>query len=182
VDQKSYGDITYVCDLTQIPAPDSHYDLVLCTQVLEHVPEPKPVLQELFRVLKPGGAIWLTAPLFYEEHDIPFDFYRYTQYGLRHLLQTSGFTVEKLTWLEGYYGTLSHQLINAYRALPLRPRDYGGGAWGILGCLAGLVLKPALAGISMLYGLLDLHYKYTARGLCKNYAVVATKPLATQPL
>jgi SAM-dependent methyltransferase len=180
VDQKSYGEITYVCDLARIPVPDDQYDLVLLTQVLEHVPEPKPVLQELFRVLKPGGAIWLTAPLFFEEHDIPFDFYRYTQYGLKHLLQASGFTVEKLTWLEGYYGALSHQLITAYRALPLRPGDYGGGAWGLLGTLAALVLKPALAVISLLYGRLDLHYKYTARGLCKNYAVVAIKPAASE--
>lgn len=176
IDQMPYGDITYVCDLAHIPVPDAKYDLVLLTQVLEHVPEPRSVLQELFRVLKPGGALWLSAPLFFEEHDTPFDFYRYTQYGLRHLLQTTGFTIQKLTWLEGYYGTLSHQLINAYRALSLRPRDYGSGVWGVLGPLAAIVLKPTLAGISLLYGQLDLHHKFTARGMCKNYTVVATKP------
>ena len=60
--------------------------------------------------------------------------------------------------------------------MPLRPRDYGGGVWGVLGSLAALVLKPVLAGISLLYAQLDLHYKYTNRGLCKNYTVVATKP------
>jgi ubiquinone/menaquinone biosynthesis C-methylase UbiE len=176
VDQKTYGDITYVCDLAQIPVPDSKYDLVLLTQVLEHVPEPRLVLQEIHRVLKPGGALWLSAPLFFEEHDIPYDFYRFTQYGLTHLLNTTGFNIEKLAWLEGYYGTLSHQLINAYRALPLRPRDYGGGVWGILASMAAVLLKPIFAGFSMLYSLLDVRHKYTAQGLCKNYAVIAIKP------
>jgi SAM-dependent methyltransferase len=175
VDQKTYGDITYVCDLTHIPVPDGKYDLVLLTQVLEHVPEPTLVLQEIYRILKPGGALWLSAPLFFEEHDIPFDFYRYTQYGLKHLLNTSGFNIENLTWLEGYYGTLSHQLINAYRALPLRPRDYGGGIWGICASLVAFLIKPTFAGLSMFYAILDVHHKYTAKGQCKNYAVVARK-------
>jgi len=91
-----YGDITYRCDLTSIPADDGRFDLVLCTQVLEHVPEPAAVLGELARVLKPGGSLWLTAPLFYQEHQAPYDFYRYTQYGLRHLVEGAGFTVERL--------------------------------------------------------------------------------------
>jgi SAM-dependent methyltransferase len=175
VEQKIYGEITYVCELTHIPVPDFYYDLVLLTQVLEHVPEPNLVLKEIHRILRPGGALWLSAPLYFEEHDIPFDFYRYTQYGLKHLLSTAGFTIEKLTWLEGYYGTLSHQLINAYRALPLKPRDYGGGAWGVLASMAACLLKPAFAVFSLLYANLDLRHKFTAKGQCKNYAVVARK-------
>jgi SAM-dependent methyltransferase len=177
IEQKSYNDITYVCDLTHIPVPDSKYDLVLLTQVLEHVPEPRLVLQEIHRVLKPGGTLWLTAPLFFEEHEIPYDFYRYTQYGLRHLLNNAGFLIEKLTWLEGYYGTLSHQLISAYRTLPLKPRDYGGGTGGLLASMAAFLLKPVFAGLSILYARLDIRHKYTTRGQCKNYAVVAKKPL-----
>jgi hypothetical protein len=96
-----------------------------------------------------------------------------------HILTTTGFRVDKLTWLEGYYGTLSHQLMNAYRALPLRPREYGGGAWGITASLAAILLKPAFALFSMLYSLLDVRYKYTTKGHCKNYAAIATKPLSS---
>ena len=177
VDDKAYGEITYVCDLAHIPVTDNKYDLVLLTQVLEHVPEPRPVLQELYRIIKPGGALWLTAPLYYEEHDIPYDFYRYTQYGLSHLMNTTGFKIEELTWLEGYYGTLSHQLINAYRALPLKPREYGGGIGGILASMTAVLLRPTFAGLSMFYSRLDVRHKYTAKGQCKNYTVVAKKPL-----
>src|SRR5688572_18395426 len=71
-DHKRYGEITYVCDLRTIPVEDSRYNMVLCTQVLEHVPDPGAVLNELYRVLKPGGRLWLSAPLYYPEHDAPF--------------------------------------------------------------------------------------------------------------
>ena len=42
-------------------------------------------------MLKPGGTLWLTAPLFYAEHERPYDYFRYTQFGLRHLLEREGF-------------------------------------------------------------------------------------------
>lgn len=179
VDQKEYGEITYVCDLAHIPVPDGKYDLVLLTQVLEHVPEPRLVLAELYRIIKPGGELWLTAPLYFEEHDIPYDFYRYTQYGLSHILSAAGFQIDEITWLEGYYGTLSHQLINAYHSLPMRPKEYGGGAGGLAAAMAAALFKPAFAGLSMFYARLDVRHKYTAKGQCKNYAVIAKKPLPT---
>jgi SAM-dependent methyltransferase len=76
---KRYAASDYVCDLAAIPVEDHRYDLVLLSQVLEHLPEPGAVLAELRRVLKPGGTIWASAPLFYEEHEVPYDFFRYTQ-------------------------------------------------------------------------------------------------------
>ena len=75
----------------------------------------------------------------------------------------------------GYFGLLSHQLSNAYRAVPLRPGDYGGGLWGWLGALTAWILKPAWAVFSILYAHLDVHHKYNVQGQCKNYAVVAIK-------
>jgi SAM-dependent methyltransferase len=83
--QGESANITYVCDLTSIPVEDERFDIVLCTQVLEHVPYPQQVLRELRRVLKPGCRLWLSTPLFYEEHMQPHDFFRYTRYGLARL-------------------------------------------------------------------------------------------------
>lgn len=54
VDKPYYSDITYVCDLRSVPAQSGRYDMILLTQVLEHCPEPKDVLQEMCRLLKPG--------------------------------------------------------------------------------------------------------------------------------
>ena len=97
---------TYVCDLAELPMGDGTYDLVFCSQALEHVPDPIRVLREMHRVLKPGGQAWLTAPLIYPEHDIPHDYYRYTRYAWRYMAKESGFEVAELKALEGYLGTL----------------------------------------------------------------------------
>jgi SAM-dependent methyltransferase len=74
-----------------LPVADSSFDLVLCTQVLEHVPEPSRVLEECRRLLVAGGRLAITVPLLWELHELPYDYYRYTSAGLRHLLEKSGF-------------------------------------------------------------------------------------------
>ena len=172
---KSYGEITYECDLSSIPVQDNKYDAVICTQVLEHVPEPTAVLRELHRVLKPGGMLWLSAPFFFEEHEIPYDYYRYTQFSIEYMLQAIGFKVERIDWLEGYYGTLSYQLESAAISLPLNPKYYGGGLLGFLAALTILPLKPIFFLSSALFSHLDLRHKNDRIGYCKNYAVVAMK-------
>lgn len=177
--EKGYGHITYVCDLADVPVEDARYDLVLLTQVLEHLPEPAAVLREMHRVLKPGSQLWLSAPLFYFEHEAPYDFYRYTQYGLRYLLESAGFEIERLEWLEGYLGTLSFQFVIAAGSLPRRPRDYGGGLVGLAAALAAVVLRPALWMLSLALARLDVRHKSTGLGMCKNYVVVARR--ATSP-
>jgi SAM-dependent methyltransferase len=143
--------------------------------VLEHIPEPKSVLKEFHRVLKPGGALWLSAPLFFEEHERPYDFFRYTQYGLTHLLESAGFKIIQMEWLEGYYGTLAYQFKVAAKSLPLHPREYGGGFIGWMVIIPILFLKLTLGLSSLLMARLDLRKKFIARGQCKNYTVVAVK-------
>lgn len=173
--EKAYGDLTYRCRLDAIPVEDARFDLVLFSQVMEHLPEPGVVLHELHRVLKPGGALWLSAPLYYEEHEQPYDFFRYTQFGFRHLLETNGFVVERLDWLEGYAGTVSYQLRRAARNLPHRPRHYGGGGVGLATATAVAVARPVMYGLALLLGSADVRTKWTRTGHCKNYCVVARK-------
>ena len=172
---KAYGEITHVCDLTDIPVEDNRYDLILLTQVLEHLPEPQDVLREMLRILKPGGELWLSAPLFFAEHEVPYDFYRYTQFGLDHLLQSAGFALRRMEWLEGYYGTLSYQFGDAAIALPYHPKNYGGGLVGAIAAVMALFVKPLFLLLSMLFSRLDVREKHTTSGQCKNYAVVAVK-------
>src|SRR3712207_2554853 len=132
---KKYVQPDYVCDLAAIPVADARFDHVVLTQVLEHIPEPARVLAELHRVLKPGGTLWLTAPLFYAEHERPYDFFRYTQFGLRRLLEGAGFQVAEIDWMEGYLGTLSYQARVMSKSLPATPEAYGSGLKGF--ALAG---------------------------------------------
>jgi SAM-dependent methyltransferase len=172
---KEYGDLTYVCDLARIPVKEGRYDLILLTQVLEHIPEPQAVLADVHRVLKAGGELWLSAPLFYEEHETPHDYFRFTQYGLQLLLQSAGFTVKRINWLEGYYGTLAYQLATAARALPLQPSQYGGALVGLTAAALALLLKPLFLLLSLVFNGLDRRDKYTSSGQCKNYTSVAVK-------
>lgn len=176
--EKRYGSLTYVCDLTAIPVDDGRFDMIVCTQTLEHLPEPKAALAELYRVVKPGGQLWLSAPFSYHEHEIPYDFYRYTQYGLRHLLGAVGFEVRRVEWLSGYYSTLAYQLRLASHSLPLNPRKYGGGVVGVgAGCLS-YVLRPTFRVLSEVFARLGARAVFTGAGLCINYAAVAVRPPA----
>ena len=74
-----------------LPLEDDSLDAVVCTQVLEHVPEPSEALSEFLRVLRPGGRLIISTPLTWYLHETPHDYYRYTSYGLRHLLDKAGF-------------------------------------------------------------------------------------------
>ncbi len=65
------------------PFRDDCFDTILCTDVLEHIAKPEPLMAEITRVLNPNGKLILAVPFFYWIHEAPFDYYRYTQYALR---------------------------------------------------------------------------------------------------
>jgi len=73
------------------PAATNNADVVLCTEVLEHVLDPALMLGEAFAALKPGGQLLLTVPFAARWHFVPHDYWRYTPSGLKHLLETAGF-------------------------------------------------------------------------------------------
>lgn len=80
-------------DGLHIPLGDNSVQHVLCTQVLEHVFEPDAFLDEVWRVIAPGGSMLLTVPFVWDEHEQPYDFARYSSFGLRHLAKSHGFEV-----------------------------------------------------------------------------------------
>lgn len=78
-------------DLKKIPLKDNSVDLILSTSVLEHIEFPDIFFSESFRVLKPGGSLYINVPFAYEEHEIPYDFQRPTRYGLNRYYSHAGF-------------------------------------------------------------------------------------------
>lgn len=79
-----------------IEEADQVFDLVLSSQVLEHVPSPKDYLVECRRLLKVGGTLVVTTHGFYEDHGCPFDYWRWTSDGLALELKNAGFEVERV--------------------------------------------------------------------------------------
>lgn len=77
-------------DAAHLPFDDGVFDAVICLEVLEHVRAPQLVLDEIARVLRPGGVVWLSMPFLYPIHDAPHDYQRFTQYGLRRDVEASG--------------------------------------------------------------------------------------------
>lgn len=79
--------VRVIGDAQAIGLVDGVFDVVLCTEVLEHLPEPQRAIDEMFRVLKPGGTLLLTTRFLFPIHDAPHDYFRFTKYGLRYLLR-----------------------------------------------------------------------------------------------
>lgn len=86
-------------------------DTILCTFVLEHLEDPQNAIKEIYRILKPGGYVILSAPLFWHLHEEPRDFYRYTQYGIKHLLSTACLEVVEVKPLAGFIVTFAQELV-----------------------------------------------------------------------
>lgn len=174
----NYGDLDVIADLEQTPFGTDSFDLVICTQVLEHVREPQQVLKELLRVNKSGGALCLSAPQGWGVHQPPFDFFRYTHFGLKYLLENAGYEVISIVPSCGYFGYLANRLTVFPKTL----------FWQIKKRWLRLVLFPAelvaymifvflLPSLLNLFDFLDRERNYTL-----NYLVLAKKPPSSDEL
>lgn len=72
-------------DINDLQFDNNTFDVAVCMSILEHVETPQRAVDELHRVLKPGGFVWVQSPLCYPYHESPKDFWRFTPDGLRWL-------------------------------------------------------------------------------------------------
>lgn len=96
-------------DGARIPFPDSSWDAVLCTEVLEHTHDPETLVAEILRVLRPGGTLLLTVPFAARVHHAPHDYQRFTQYRLRGML--SHFEAVQILERGNDYSVIANKLI-----------------------------------------------------------------------
>jgi SAM-dependent methyltransferase len=89
-------DVDLLADAAALPFADGEFDAVLATEVLEHCPDPQAVLNEIRRILRPGGAVLITTPFMKGLHEMPYDFYRYTPPALTMLCERAGLRVERI--------------------------------------------------------------------------------------
>lgn len=98
------ADLDFICPAHTVPLPDGSIDGIICTEVLEHVPDPRAVWTEFGRLVRPGGHVLLSTPMYWPHHEAPYDFFRFTGYGLQRLVEDSGFELRKIyprggTWI-----------------------------------------------------------------------------------
>jgi SAM-dependent methyltransferase len=102
--------VTWVADLTAMPqVPTDRYDTAVCHQVLEHVTDPGAAAGELWRVLKPGGVLVVSVPHLSRQHELPYDYFRFTPGGLRQLLTAAGFQLVSVRPYGGLCTFVHHQ-------------------------------------------------------------------------
>ncbi len=153
----NYANLDYIAPLDKMPIPDNTFDAVLCTQVLEHLEWPRECVSEMFRVLKPGGKLYITVPMAQDEHQVPYDFFRYTSYGLKSICSNAGFREVTTTPLGGFWVRWAQELPRATAFLPstglkqLRPNP------------AGIALLPIKALIMAATPLLKLTFFWLDR-------------------
>ena len=105
-----------------IPFKDGSFDGVICTEVLEHLPEPEGCIREVKRILRRGGLLYMTAPMLWPLHYEPHDYFRFTKYGLLYLLEKNDFGVLELQAIGGLFSFVSmrfcEKLYNLLNKLP----------------------------------------------------------------
>lgn len=103
--------VTYIGDIQNMSMINScTYDTAICLEVLEHVPNPQKAVNEMYRILKSSGILIISVPHLSRVHDIPYDYFRFTSYGLAYLLSSSGFNIVGIWVKGGLFSFLGHQI------------------------------------------------------------------------
>lgn len=120
---------------------DGSYDTVISLSVLEHLRRPWVAMGELARVCRPGGVVIVEVPHLSRYHELPHDYYRFTEHGLAELGRSVGLEVEETAYQKGLFTFLSHQvstlLVSTTWGIP-------GLRWLVFWLNYGLIVRPSL--------------------------------------
>jgi SAM-dependent methyltransferase len=153
--QSSERCVDVICPATAIPLRDASFDTVLSTQVIEHVADHRGMLREAFRLLQRNGILILSGPMYWPLHEEPYDFLRFTEHGLRYLLEDIGFIVIKIKNNGGKWALAGQVFIHAIQNTRLQR-------------------KSLIRTINRIFAYLDDRRAH--RDNTMNYVVVARKP------
>ncbi len=170
--ERVHGIIDVWGDGGALPFRDKSFDTLLALEVLEHVPEPDLLVKEFMRVLRPGGKLLLTVPFAAPLHQLPFDFQRFTEIGIKALLERHGFVIEVLEPRGNFAAVVGSLRVQFFlRALGASEQLHDGSV-KLSRWRAPLVL-PLLALIQIVYRGISAVSKDTTYTL--GYAVVAQR-------
>lgn len=109
--QKYNRYVDYVGDAYQLESiVQKTYDHVICLEVLEHLKDTDAIIEQIDKVLNPGGYAIISVPLLNLLHEEPYDFYRFTSYGLEYIFKKNGFSVVEIKKKAGLFSFIAHQV------------------------------------------------------------------------
>ena len=127
--------IDIVCDITNIPEPNSSFDVILCSEVFEHLPDPLKALDEFSRLLKPNGKLILTAPFASLVHFAPYHYATgFSRYWYEYHLPIRHFKVDQLVSNGDWFSFLKQEMLR----LPSAAKRYGDWSWPLAYVFAGV--------------------------------------------
>ena len=163
-------------DAMRIPLRSASIDTVLATELMEHLPSPYGFLMEVARVLREQGTLILSVPFMEPLHEEPRDYYRFTPFSLRLLLEEHGFTIRQIWTKGGWWSVVLGSFVNQALYNWASPLDEAGHRHS--GLLTILVLPLCAMAQWLAYQLDRLFYsqKYTL-----GYTVVAVRESQAVP-
>lgn len=153
-----YSHLDALADLTALPFGDATFDGAINMVTLEHLREPARALAEIARTLTPGGQLLIAAPHEWEVHQAPHDYFRYTRYGLQHLLREAGLEPVEIRAVGGYFRLVARRLLNGLQFFT------GGVRW--LGFIPAAIFLVPPALVLPFLDALDRERNFTAGYIC----------------
>jgi len=121
VERWDYGDLDIISDIASIPKDDAFFDAIMCTEVFEHIINPRNAVKEFSRLLKSNGYLIITAPFCSITHFAPYHFYSgFNKYFYENELKSNGFKIIEITTNGNYFEYLAQEL----RRLPSVAQKY----------------------------------------------------------
>jgi len=157
----------YCCSADTIPVEDECFDMVLLNEVLEHLEDPKSVLQECYRVVKKGGMMIISMPFLYAIHADPYDFQRWTDVKLKQELQHAGFSYEHIS-----VKPMGSLFAVIYDLLYVSVNNASNDSQSLKNKLLRKVFLPLL---KQMFLFLDKRYSYKSKFITTGYYVTAQK-------
>lgn len=112
--QSDLNKVDVICAANNIPLENSSFDTVFSTQTIEHVEDHQGLINEAYRLIKPGGYFIVSGPLYWYLHEEPYDFFRFTKYGFTYIFEKAGFEVVEIIPNGGAWSIAGQTLIHSF--------------------------------------------------------------------
>jgi len=154
----------YLCSSDKVPVDDETFDVIVITEVLEHLERPEDTLNEAFRILRKKGRLIASMPFLYKIHPDPFDFQRWTPDKIRLEFTKTGFELIQIRTMGGFFAVV-YDLTHAF----LVDKD------GKLPFMRKIIHKFFMPFLAMIFRRLDNYFNSVHGAITTGFYIVAAK-------